>query len=107
MYKGSVNIILHTVVIHFTKFNKYHPVTTRRDSSVGIATGWEAGVYFMAGTYFFSLLHSVQTGSELEDISSGVRRLGREPDHSPPSTAEFKNVGAIPPLPHKFSCRDA
>jgi hypothetical protein len=30
--------------------------------------------------------------------SSGTKRLGREADHSPPSNAEVKNSGAIPPL---------
>jgi hypothetical protein len=41
-------------------------------------------------------------------LASGYRRLipwvvkrpRREADHSPPSTAEVKNVGAMPPLPH-------
>jgi hypothetical protein len=32
-------------------------------------------------------------------LSSGVKWVGREADHSPPSSAEFKNGGAIPPLP--------
>jgi hypothetical protein len=31
--------------------------------------------------------------------SPGVKRQGRETDHSPPSSAEVKNGGAIPPLP--------
>jgi hypothetical protein len=35
-----------------------------------------------------------------EAISLGVKRPGREPDHSPPSSAEVKNGGAIPPFPH-------
>jgi hypothetical protein len=30
----------------------------------------------------------------------GIKRPGREADHSPPSSAEVKNGGAIPPLPH-------
>jgi hypothetical protein len=36
-----------------------------RGSSVGIvtATGWTAGVQFLAGASNFSLLHSVHTGS--------------------------------------------
>jgi hypothetical protein len=34
--------------------------------------------------------------------SSGVRRRMREADHSPTSSAEFKNGGAMPPLPHPF-----
>jgi hypothetical protein len=33
----------------------------------------------------------------------GVKRPGRETDHSPPSTAEVKNDGAIPPLSHTSS----
>jgi hypothetical protein len=32
-----------------------------------------------------------------------VERLGCLADHSPPSSAEVKNGGAIPPLPHKSS----
>jgi hypothetical protein len=35
----------------------------RRDSSVGIATGWTVGVRFLAGVKYFSLLLCVQTGS--------------------------------------------
>jgi hypothetical protein len=30
----------------------------------------------------------------------GVKRPGREADHSPPSSAEVKNDGAITPDPH-------
>jgi hypothetical protein len=33
-------------------------------------------------------------------LSSGVKRPGREANKSPPSSAEFKNGGSIPPLPH-------
>jgi hypothetical protein len=32
--------------------------------------------------------------------SQGVKRQGREADHSHPSSAEVKNGGAIHPLPH-------
>jgi hypothetical protein len=55
----------------------------------------------------FSLLHSVQTDSGAHPVSyligtgalsPGIKWLGREADHSPPS-AEVKNGGAIPPLP--------
>jgi hypothetical protein len=35
-------------------------------------------------------------------LSPGVKRQGREADHSPPSSAEVKNDGATPPLPHVF-----
>jgi hypothetical protein len=33
----------------------------------------------------------------------GVKRPGREAGHSPPSSAEVKNGGAIPPFPHMSS----
>jgi hypothetical protein len=32
-------------------------------------------------------------------LSPGVKRPGRYADHSPPSSAEVKNGGTIPPLP--------
>jgi hypothetical protein len=33
-------------------------------------------------------------------LPPGVKRQGRETDHSPLSSPEVKNGGAIPPLPH-------
>jgi hypothetical protein len=33
-------------------------------------------------------------------LSLGVKRLGREADHSPPSSAESRMRGAIPPFPN-------
>jgi hypothetical protein len=36
------------------------------------------------------------------EISPGIKWPGREADHSPPSTANVKNDGVIPPLPHVF-----
>jgi hypothetical protein len=35
-------------------------------------------------------------------LSPGVKRQGREADHSPPSSAEVKKDGAIPPPPYVF-----
>jgi hypothetical protein len=35
-------------------------------------------------------------------LPPGVKRQRREADQSPPSSAEVKNGGAIPPLPHVF-----
>jgi hypothetical protein len=43
----------------------------------------------------------------LGTLSSGVKRPGREADQSPRFSAEVKNGGAIPPLPHMSSWRDA
>jgi hypothetical protein len=37
----------------------------------------------------------------------GGKRPGREADHSSPSSAEVKNGGAIPPLPHMSSWHSA
>jgi hypothetical protein len=61
----------------------------------------------------FSLLHSVKTGSGAHPASCtvgavafclGVKLPRREADHSPPSSAKFKNGGAITPLPMSLSC---
>jgi hypothetical protein len=38
-------------------------------------------------------------------VSPGVGRPGRETEHSPPSSAGFKNGGGIPSLPHRYSWR--
>jgi hypothetical protein len=40
-------------------------------------------------------------------LSSGVKRQGREADHSPPASAEVKKRGSIHPLPHTPSWRSA
>jgi hypothetical protein len=40
-------------------------------------------------------------------LPAEVKRQGHVADHSPPSNAEVKNGGAIPPLPYMFSWRGA
>jgi hypothetical protein len=64
----------------------------------------------------FSLLHNVQSGRGAHPtsypmgtgaISLGVKPPGCGADHSPPSSAEVKNVGAIPPLLHMSSWHSA
>jgi hypothetical protein len=77
-----------------------------RDSSVGIAIPGRQGFVSRQGQDF-STLQSIHTGSGVqllvkwvpEAISQEVTRLGREAYHSPPSSAEVKNGGTIPPLP--------
>jgi hypothetical protein len=78
--------------------------------------GWTAGVRFLAGARYFSLLHSVQTGSGAHPASypigsrgalPGAKRPGREADHSSPTSAEVKDGGAIPPVPYISSWRGA
>jgi hypothetical protein len=75
-----------------------------RGSSVGIALGyglddWSSRVRFPTGTGNVSLHHRVQNcfGATQPHInwvpgtpSLGVKRSGREADHSPPSSAEAK-----------------
>jgi hypothetical protein len=76
-----------------------------RDSAVGIATGYgldDRGVEFESREgQEFSLLHVVQTGAGAPPISlsnrqrglsPGVKRQGREADHSPPTSAEVKKM---------------
>jgi hypothetical protein len=74
------------------------------NSSVGIALSYGLGdrgsrVRFPAGGWNFSLHHRVQNGSRAHpasypmgtrDPSLGVKRPGREADHSPPSSTEVK-----------------
>jgi hypothetical protein len=54
--------------------------TTLRDSLVSIVTGWTSGVPFPAEAKYFSLLHSLQTGSGTHPASypmgTGVFFLG-------------------------------
>jgi hypothetical protein len=75
-----------------------------RDSSVGIALGYGldnrgSGVRFPTGAGNFSLHHRFQNGSGAHPasikwvpgvLSLGVKRPGREADHSPPSSTEAK-----------------
>jgi hypothetical protein len=54
----------------------------------------------------FCHLLSIQTGSWADmqcvsgTLSPGVKRQGREADHSRPAIAEAEDDGAIPPLPY-------
>jgi hypothetical protein len=75
-----------------------------RDSSVGIALGYGlvdrcSKIRFPAGARNFSLHHRVHNSSGAHPASysmgtkgsfPGVKRPGREADHSPPSNAEVK-----------------
>jgi hypothetical protein len=73
--------------------------------------GWTAGVRFLAGAkdFLFSTAPRPALGPHPASyplgtgaLSPGVKRLGREADHSPPSSAEIENGGAIPPLSTRF-----
>jgi hypothetical protein len=88
------------------------PVTSKsRDSSVGIALGYRlddrgSRVRLPAGAGNFSLHHRVQNGSGAHPapwvpgaLSLGVKRPGREADHSPPSSAKVKNTWSYTSTP--------
>jgi hypothetical protein len=88
-------------------------ISRSRGSSVGVATGYgtgRSGFYSRHGKIFrFSATSRQVLGSTQPPIqwvpgapSPGVKRPGREADHSPPTSAEAKNGGAIPPLPYVF-----
>jgi hypothetical protein len=52
-------------------------------------------------------LTKLSVQSALGAISPGVYRPELEADHSPPSSAQVKNGGDIPPLPDMSSWHDA
>jgi hypothetical protein len=66
------------------------------------ATGWMTRIRFLAGKRDF--LYSIACRTTLGEwvlgpVFPGVTQQWREADHSPPSSAEVKNVVAIPPRP--------
>jgi hypothetical protein len=80
------------------------------------ATGWTAWVLIPGRGKIFSLSTASRPALEPNrspilwvprTISPGVKRQGREADHSPLSGVEVKNGGAIPLLPCKFSWHSA
>jgi hypothetical protein len=80
-----------------------------RDSSVGTATGYGASVFdswkwweiFLFSTASRPALGLTQPPIEWVRgaLSKGIKRPRRKFNHSPPSSAEVKNSGAILPLP--------
>jgi hypothetical protein len=73
--------------------------------------GNDIGVRFPAGPRDFSPRRPDRQWGPPSLLSSGyrgrfpygVKRPECEADHSPPSSAEVKNVGAIPPRPHRIT----
>jgi hypothetical protein len=89
--------------------------TKSRDISVSIVTGYgldDLGLILGMGMRFFS---SPQCPDRFWVLSNeyrglfprGVKQQECEVDHSPPSSAEVKNHGVIPPLPHMPSWHNA
>jgi hypothetical protein len=72
---------------------------------------WMVGLQFPAGARDFSLLDSTQISLGTHPASyvvgtgcsfPGGKVVRHEADHPPPSSAEVKNGGAVPPFPHKI-----
>jgi hypothetical protein len=91
----------------------YVRMNESRDSSVGMATGYEldgrgcnpAGARdFFYPTACRPALEPTQHPIQwLPGALPEIKRPAREAHHSPPSSAEVKNGGAVPSLPHKSS----
>jgi hypothetical protein len=104
-----------------TSYPQYIIFHAMRDSSVSNVMaygldGWRFGVRLPARLRDFSLFYSVQTGSWAYPgsytVNTGsaflrVTRQGRETDHWLTSSVEVESGGAIPPLRHRSSPRDA
>jgi hypothetical protein len=92
------------------------PYNRSCDSSVGRATGYglddpgsiaDTTRYFLFSASRPTLVPTVSYTIGTEDSFRDVKRLGREPDHSPPPSAEVKKVRAIPLLPNTSSWHGA
>jgi hypothetical protein len=88
-----------------------HLVTCRNLAGVGIATGYRLGGRGSnpgSGKIFLFFTGSRRHTQQVPGaLSPGVKRPGREADYSPPSSAEVKNGGAVPPLLHMSSWHNA
>jgi hypothetical protein len=100
--------------MQLTIFSAFYSST--QDSVVGIATGYGlddrgVGVQVLMGSRF-SFFHVVETGSGSTQppiqwipgsLSPGVKRSGREADHSPPASAKVKKMCIYTSTPHTSS----
>jgi hypothetical protein len=71
----------------------------------GVRFPVEARDFFLFSTSFRPFLGPTKRPLQWvsEALSPGVKRSRREADHSPPSSAEFKNGAAMPPFSHTSS----
>jgi hypothetical protein len=78
---------------------------------VDIGIGYGAGRQWFDSRQGHVILHFSTTSRTTRSyipwlpaaLSLRLKRPGSESDHSPPSSAEIKNGGAIPPLPYTSS----
>jgi hypothetical protein len=108
--KGHHCIIISVIDLNrlrnliFSTYNSYDS----RDSSPDIATSPVAqGFSFLQSFQTDPGAHLVSYSMDRGALSTGVKRPGREADHSSPSTAEVKKDEAIPQFPHMSSWHSA
>jgi hypothetical protein len=102
MNKGKSCVSRLMKVFFFYSSEVTHLYTYNIRTVLHYATGWDAGVHFPAGVMIeFSLCHRIQTTSGVHSSSysvgtrcfcPGVKRPGREADHSPPSSGDVENA---------------
>jgi hypothetical protein len=97
----------------------YFSINGSLDSSVSIATGYMLddqglGVRVPEGSRIFSMPSRLALGStqppiqwQLGALSLGVKRQGREADHSPPTGAKVKTMWIYTFTPHTPSWHSA
>jgi hypothetical protein len=118
-YKPTENSLAQRYVVQFwvNKLHRTRKLHVRRDSSVGIATGYgldDRGIG-VRGTVDSRIFPSPRRADLLWGPPSllhngyRVKRPGHETDHSPPASAEVKKYGYIYiyPLTHTSSWRSA
>jgi hypothetical protein len=103
----------------FTVNSQYQisPKCVQYNSSVGIATGYgldgRGSIPGRDKMFLFPIAPRALGPTQFPiqwvpgALSSGIKRSGREDDHSSPSSVEVKDDGAIPLLPHTPSWRGA
>jgi hypothetical protein len=111
--KRKLSVNLHTSDIIKLIITSFIPDLAKltRDISVNIATRkWarqpkSCSSILGKGQGFFSIIYSLVLGNtqppiqwEMSAVPPGVKQQGYEADYSPPSSAEIKHGGAIPPL---------
>jgi hypothetical protein len=99
-------------LISYLLYLSYRFFNVSRDSSVGIETGYmldgrgsiPGRAIFFSSPYFpdWTPIEWVP-----EALSQGVKRPGREANHTSPFSSELKNIGGIHPLPHTSSWHSA
>jgi hypothetical protein len=102
--KDAWNVAVNYSCLHCTELRNI-------DSSVDVVTGGTAGVRFPTGGRIFpTASRPALAVTQLPiqwvpgTVSPGVKRPGRETDHSALSSAKVENGGAMLPRLHMSSC---